>query len=215
MRNVEIISLSSASFKGLLYPVYMKRAALATTTLWILCLLLPATAGYALNGTEIQSERDACMKALGLEPYMLEKGTYKIRVDACLEQRLATSAQNERQWRLQLRAKAVQERMSRNSRAALQRVIGLPETATQRSDRRKEVEAERAEYLELQRSNARPSRRSLKESSAISSQETRRTFARIARDRMDEALKACAEKTSHFHRSNCVRAKMRQLGSQK
>ncbi|PIR51279.1 hypothetical protein COU78_02150 [Candidatus Peregrinibacteria bacterium CG10_big_fil_rev_8_21_14_0_10_49_24] len=191
----------------------MKFLSSAATALWLLCLLLPATAGYALNGTEIQDERDACMKALGLEPYMLEKGTYKIRVDACLEQRLATSAQNERQWRLQLRAEKVQERISRNSRSAIQKVIGLPETAAERSDRRKELEQERAEYSELQQSKDRPSRRSLKSNNGISTQDKRKESARIARNRMDEALKACADKTSHFHRSNCVRAKLRQLGT--
>lgn len=126
---------------------------------------------------------------------------------------MQSTTQSERSWRLQQRAKTVQERMSRNSRSFVRKAVGVPETIQQRSDRREAVEQERANYRVLQRNRSRPSRRSIKEMSSISSKEKRRESARLARDRMDEARDACRHKTSHFHRSNCIRAKLRQLGS--
>jgi hypothetical protein len=193
----------------------MKLATVTLSGLWLTCLLLPPVSGFAIGTDAEENAKSACMHTLGLTEEHLTKGTFMLRVDQCMKQRLESKDQDERRWRLQQRTEKVQERLTPNSRAYIYRPIGLPETPKQRNERRKELEQEREQYELLQRTRERPSRRTLKLLDSRSSKEKRRESARLTRERMDTALKACSHHTSHFHRSNCIRAKLRQLGTER
>lgn len=152
------------------------------------------------------------METLGLTEAQVQIGSYRVRLDGCIRERVRGREQQDRQWRLNLRTQSVFERITRNSRSALQRGIGAPETAAEVNDRRKAVEAERTQYENLRKTSERPSRRLIKLSGTPGIEERKETALRV-RERMKEAREACAHFDTHFHRSNCVRAKLRELGA--
>ena len=191
----------------------MKLATATLSGLWLICLLLPPMSGFAMGADAKENAKNACMHTLGLTEAHLARGTFGLRLEHCMKQRLESKDQDERRWRLQQRVTRVQERMRRDTKAYIRRPVETPKTPEQHTNLRKQAERERAQYDFLQRTRERPSRRTLKLMNSISSKEKRRESARLARERMDTARKACGHHTSHFHRSNCIRAKMRQLGT--
>jgi hypothetical protein len=114
----------------------------------LLLILAPAVAA----DTEVSPYRDDCLKALRYTEELANTGTYKIRVQRCEEQRADENLDTSRRDRLRYRTEAVQERITRNSRARVQRVIPEPETETERFDRFQKIYTPQETYKRLQKS---------------------------------------------------------------
>jgi len=95
--------------------------------------------------------RDDCIKALRYTEELANTGTYKIRVQRCIDERTDDNLDTSRRDRLRYRTEAVQERITRDSRARVQRVIPEAETARQRFDRFQKIYSPQDTYKKLQR----------------------------------------------------------------
>lgn len=115
-----------------------------------LLLLIIAPAAAAADA-EVSPYRADCIKALRYTEELANTGTYKIRVQRCEEQRASENLDTSRRDRLRYRTEAVQERITRNSRARVQRIIPEAETARQRFDRFQRIYTPEDTYKKLQR----------------------------------------------------------------
>lgn len=156
-------------------------------------------------------DKQACIQALQLTPELAETGTYKIRVDSCVRTRENLRLSQDRNLRNTMRAAKVQERLTRNSRVINYRTVETPETPAERQERWNTIYGDESWLYSVP--VARPSRRSIQKDVSVSSKAKRETDGALRQERLHEALKACSHLTGSFHRNNCVRAKLTELGN--
>ena len=125
----------------------MKLATATLSGLWLICLLLPPMSGFAMGADAKENAKNACMHTLGLTEAHLARGTFGLRLEHCMKQRLESKDQDERRWRLQQRVTRVQERMRRDTKAYIRRPVETPKTPEQHTNLRKQAERERAVRL--------------------------------------------------------------------
>jgi hypothetical protein len=158
--------------------------------------------------------RSACMQQLGLTEQLVQLGSFRIRLDGCIRQRVRLTDSQDRAWRLQQRAVTTSDRLERNAELNIRRAIGVPESDIELQRRRETVDAARLKVIQGQSDYVRPSRRAIIRGEVPTSRSLGALSGDLFYQRQQEALKLCSPIENNFHRTNCIRAKMRQLGQQ-
>lgn len=167
------------------------------------------------------TEWKECVALLRLDPEIAVRGTYKIRVTECVNEKLRNKEVGDvdREHRLTIRARQVRDAFRSGRLGTTARSVSTQKAA--------EIEGRRyvpttnfrrfRTVTPTQRSNetdnsdySRPSRRSIK---AGALQLTRSSKDRASDEYQEKwlaAVKACEGITNHFHRSNCIRRNLEQ-----
>lgn len=200
-----------------------------------LLLLVLAPVTQAAETVEVPY-RDECIKALRFTEELANTGTYRIRIERCIEERANENLDTSRRDRIRMRTEAVQERIKRNSRARVQRVIPEAETDRERFDRFQtnyvptrvnpyqkttvkpvgynRYTPQTSESVFEKRINfSRPSRRIIKQDALMQTRSSRFESGDTYQKELLKALDTCSHITNRFHRNNCVRTEQIKNGT--
>jgi hypothetical protein len=189
---------------------------ICAVVLAFLFLVPHALAEEVVNPVTLDPDEAACRETLALTSEQVVIRSYRIRLDDCVAQRRAERDKAARLWRLTRRAEDARDRLTRNSKAFLLRRFGsLEEPSRQIEERKRMLE----EHLKSHRAlptrsySEKPSGRALKRALERSNREAREKQSQTFQERYRIATEACRPLTSHFHRQNCIRGKLRELGT--
>lgn len=176
---------------------------------------------------------EACLEILRLPESIADKGTYKLRMDQCIDQRIHARefGYNEASDRLFQRTLRVRQDLDSGLlRAPVQaqdiRRYITPQQRTISTDTVDSVQDRMRARLqktfhknvaESQIRNVyyeRPSRRLIKDRAYSQTREEKQIESDLFQERWTQAVETCRHIDNNFTRTNCIRAELRKLGAQ-
>lgn len=159
-----------------------------------------------------------CLNILRLDKDIAERGTYKVRMVQCVNEKIraAEVGDLDREYRLNLRAQKIR-RAFESGRLNAARSVSQPANAVE--DRRVVPTTQFRRYTTNTTSrdssnenvsHARPSRRSIKARAVQLTRSSKQRASDEYQQRWLEAVQACEGIDNNFHRSNCIRRQLRQ-----
>lgn len=174
------------------------------------------------------TEWKQCVSLLRLNPDIAKRGTYKIRVVECVNEKLRDKeiGDVDREHRLSLRARSVIDafrsgRLGATARSVDTRRLRNNNYIPPQDDAQNAIRFQRRvpsvrQTTNDQTSNAnysRPSRRSIQNNAYSQSIEDKKTESEIFQQRWKDAIEACKAIDNNFRRNNCIRKRLRQSGA--
>ena len=183
--------------------------------LHILLVALPASARTQKSVPLSADDWQACLHILRLDEDIAGRGSYTIRMQHCIDQRedarrlrdlgLGTSRITMRSLRYQQAISSGQFRPVKTHshiRGIDATALGARKITPKRRENPKPV------------TYYRPSVRLIKQRAFSQTQEEKQIHRDRFQEHWNKAIESCRHIDYHFHRSNCINKKLRQLGSQ-
>ncbi len=171
------------------------------------------------------TEWKQCVSLLRLNPNIAKRGTYKIRVVECVNEKLRDKeiGDVDREHRLNLRARNVIEAFRSGRLGATARSVDTrrfsnndnqvpQDTGTSPRFTRRIPTVQNVNRSTSNANYSRPSRRSIQDNAYSQSIEDKQTESEIFQQRWKDAIEASRAIDNNFRRNNCIRKRLRQSG---
>jgi len=208
------------------------KAFLSLTIGTLLLILAPVTYAQQTNISLDEDDYEACLQILRLPKSIATKGTYKLRMDQCIDQRVHArefgyNSENDRLTQRVLRTQTglsagtirapVQSQDIRRYLNPRQNISTDVVTSIEDRLNARLQKSFLKDFAEKQITNVyyeRPSRRSIKDRAYSQTREDKQLESEVFQSRWNEAVHECSAITNNFTRTNCIRGELRRLGAQ-